>query len=158
MYQKILAPLDGSELSECSLEHVKAVAIGCQVPEVVLLRVVEPISSQTYAAYAGIGGDWITKLERQDQAEAENYLSQMAANLSKEGIAVQTVIVSGRPADEILGYASKNQVDLIIMSTHGRAGVSRWVFGSVVERVLRHSAVPVLIVPPPGRLSGESRG
>ncbi len=82
----------------------------------------------------------------------------MAANLSKEGIAAQTVIVSGRPVDEILSYASKNQVDLIIMSTHGRAGISRWVFGSVVERVLRHSAVPVLIVPPPGRLSGESRG
>jgi len=44
------------------------------------------------------------------------------------------------------------------MSTHGKAGISRWVFGSVMERVLRHSAVPVLIVPPPGRLSGESRG
>jgi nucleotide-binding universal stress UspA family protein len=82
----------------------------------------------------------------------------MATNLSKEGIAAQTVIVPGRPADEILNYASKSQVDLIIMSTHGKAGVSRWVFGSVVERVVRNSAAPVLIVPPPSRLKGESRG
>ena len=69
MYQKILASLDGSELSERSLEHVKAVATGCQVPEVVLLRVVEPISSQIYAAYAGTGGDWITKLESEEPEE-----------------------------------------------------------------------------------------
>ena len=149
MYQKMLAPLDGSELSECSLEHVRAVATGCQIPEVVLLRVAEPISSQTYAAYAGVGGDWITKLDRQNQAEAENYLSQLSANLSKEGIAAQTAIVSGRPDEKILDYATENQVDLIIMSTHGRSGVSRWTFGSITDSVLRHSAVPVLISSPP---------
>ena len=155
MYKKILAPLDGSELSECSLEHVRAVAAGCQVAEVVLLRVAEPITTM---AYAETSADWVAEKEKENQAEVENYLSQLADDLREEGIAVQTAAIWGRPADEILGYAKNNRADLIIMSTHGRSGLSRWVFGSVTERVLRHSAVPVLITPPPGRISGESRG
>ena len=150
MYKKILVPLDGSEFSECSLEHVKAIATGCRVPEVVLLRVVEPVSSATYAAYAEVRGDWVPQLEKQDQAEAESYLSKVADNLRKEGVAAQTAMVSGRPAEKILDYASNNQTDLIIMSTHGKTGLSRWVFGSVTDKILHNSAVPVLVVPPPG--------
>lgn len=156
MYKKILVPLDGSEFSECSLEHVKAIAIGCKVPEVVLLRVVEPVSSATYAAYAEVHGDWVTQIEKQDQAEAESYLSKLADNLRKEGIAAQTTIVSGRPSEEILDYASNNQVDLIIMSTHGKAGLSRWVFGSVTGKILHDSAVPVMVVPSPSGRSSRS--
>jgi len=155
MYKKILAPLDGSELSECSLEHVRAVAAGCQVAEVVLLRVVEPITTM---AYAETSADWVAEKEKQNQAEVENYLSQMVDKLKIEGIAVQAAVAWGRPADEILDYAKNNHADLIIMGTHGRSGLSRWAFGSVTDKILRRSAVPVLITPPPGRISGESRG
>ena len=153
MYKKILAPLDGSGFSECSLEHVKAVATGCQVPEVVLLMVVEPIKT---IAYAETSGDWVAEKEKQNQTEAENYLSKLVENLRGEGVAVQTAVVHGNPAEEILDYAKNNQVGLIVMSTHGRSGISRWAFGSVTDRVLRHSAVPVLITQPPGRIRGES--
>lgn len=151
MYQKILAPLDGSELSECSLEHIKAMAAGCQVPEVVLFRVAEPVSSLAYASYPEMmNGNMIVRMEEQEKAQAEDYIEKMAVRLKKEGIATQAAVVSGKPADEILDYAKKNQVDLIVMSTHGRSGISRWAFGSVADKVLRHSTVPVLIVSAPG--------
>ena len=149
MYKKILVPLDGSELSECTLEHVRAIATGCQVPEVVLLRVVEPASSQAIAAYAESGID-LAKVESQARLDASNYLSQSADKLKKQGVAAQIAISRGKPADEILDYAKKNGVDLIIMSTHGRSGVSRWVFGSVADKIIRHSVAPVLIVTPRG--------
>ncbi len=150
MYKKILAPLDGSELSECSLEHIRSVATGCHVPEVLLLWVVEPLRQ-----VVELGEDWRRKAETRIQSEAENYLSKLADDLKKEGVAAEAVVVSGRPADMILDYANQNQVDLIIMSTHGRSGVSRWFLGSVAEKILRHSLIPVLTVSPPGcRIAG----
>jgi len=67
-----------------------------------------------------------------------------------EGIAVETDIGDGLPADEILHYAEDKGVDLIIMSTHGKSGVSRWFSGSVAEKVVSQSFIPVLVVTPPG--------
>jgi len=140
MYKKILVPLDGSELAECTLNHVRAIAAGCQVPEVVLLMVMEPIPSQVYAE---VPEDTIREAEKRNRTGAEDYLSKLAHDLKKDGIATKSVLVLGRAADEILDYVNKNQVDLIVMSTHGRSGISRWVWGSVADRVLHHSRVPV---------------
>ena len=148
MYQKMLVPLDGSEFSECVLNHVRAIAIGCHVPEVVLLGVAEPISYQVYYMI-GIE-DRGRDMQKETEKYVESYLSKAADSLKEDGVAVQTVVVSGRPAEEILDYANKNQVDLIIMSTHGRSGVSRWVVGSVTDKVVRHSVAPVLTISPPG--------
>jgi nucleotide-binding universal stress UspA family protein len=150
MYKKILAPVDGSELSECALEHVKAVATGCSVPEVILLRVVEPLSSLDVAGLAEAGGDWLSKAEQLNEAEAQDYVSRLDSRMKKEGMSTKAVLVHGRAAEAIVDYASKNKVDLIIMSTHGRSGVTRWAMGSVTDKVLRHSPAPVLIVSPPG--------
>ena len=118
MYQKILAPLDGSRFSEHSLKHIRAIATGCQVPEVVLLRVVKPVSTLSCASFLEAGAADPDKMEKQRQVEAELYLSQVADNLRKEGIVTQTAVVRGMPADEILNYANEKQVNLIIMSTH----------------------------------------
>lgn len=148
MYKKMLVPLDGSELSECVLDHVRAIAKGCQVPEVVLLGVAEPITHQVYYM-VGIE-DQIGNMQKETEKYVESYLSKSADSLKKDDIAAQTAVVSGRPAEEILDYANKNQVDLIIMSTHGRSGLSRWVLGSVTDRVVRHSRAPVLTVAPTG--------
>jgi nucleotide-binding universal stress UspA family protein len=148
MYKKMLVPLDGSEFSECVLDHVTAIAKGCQVPEVVLLGVAEPISHQVYYM-VGIENR-LREMQKETEKYVESYLSKAADSLRKDDIAVKTVVVSGRPAEEILDYANKNQVDLIIMSTHGRAGVSRWVLGSVTDRVVRHSRAPVLTITPTG--------
>ncbi|MDD5082492.1 MAG: universal stress protein [Dehalococcoidales bacterium] len=150
MYKRILVPMDGSEFSECSLAHVRAIASGRNVPEVVVMRVVEPLSSQDVSAYALAGGDWLAKAEALRETEARDYLSQMESKLKKEGLPVKTELLHGRAAEEILDYVKKHPVDLIIMSTHGRSGVSRWAFGSVTDRVVRYSPVPVLTVSPAG--------
>jgi nucleotide-binding universal stress UspA family protein len=143
MYQKILAPLDGSELAERALEHIKIVTKGCRAPKVVLLQV---IPWPAHPAHT-LSDELIRSESEKAEAGAKDYLAKVADSLKGDGIAVETVIVRGGPAEEILDYAKKNKVDLIVMSTHGRSGVSRWVFGSVAERVLRHSASPVLMVP-----------
>ena len=82
------------------------------------------------------------------QVDAQHYLSEVAESLKKEGIVVETTIVYGQVAHEILKYVEENRVDLIVMSTHGRSGAARWPVGSVADSILRHSTVPVLIVPP----------
>ncbi len=92
--------------------------------------------------------------EQKAQAAAKDYLSKVADSLKKDGAATQAVVIQGRPADTILEFADKNRVDLIIMSTHGRSGPSRWVFGSVADKIVRHSTAPVLITSPPGVRNG----
>jgi len=150
MYQKVLIPLDGSELAECSLEHAKAIAQGCNVADVIVFRVIEPLSTQTLSALAEAGDDNIRKAMEQNQQDAKDYVLKVENILKTQRIASRAVTVEGRAADEILSYTEKNNVDLIVMSTHGRSGVSRFFFGSVAEKVSRHSRVPVLLISPEG--------
>ncbi|MFC2045349.1 universal stress protein [Chloroflexota bacterium] len=156
MYKKILAPFDSSELSECSVEHIKAIASGCNVPEVVLLTVIErvviPFSETIVTNEAMEQTKQYIERERQTQLKTEEYLNKLASSLSKQCITVQTTVIPAKagqsPADIILDYVDNNSVDLIIMSTHGRSGAARWAFGSVTDKVMRHSKVPVLTVAP----------
>ncbi|MDD4984478.1 MAG: universal stress protein [Dehalococcoidales bacterium] len=149
MYKKILAPLDGSELSECTLRHLKAVAKGCQTPEVVLLYIVEPYhKGEMHYRHIGLTEEELHQGEVKEEAYGKDYLAKVAEKMKKDGLKVKTDVIHGMPAEEIVNYAEKNGVDLIIMSTHGRSGVTRWALGSVAERVLRHSATPVLVAAP----------
>ena len=148
MYKKILVPLDGSDLSEMSLEHAKAIATKFAVQEVVLIRVVEPLSTLAVAELAGAGADWLSKAEQMAETEAGDYLAGLEEKLKKDSIPVKTVLIRGRAAEVILDYTNKNKVDLIVMSTHGRSGVTRWVLGSIADRVLTHTSVPILLVSP----------
>ena len=150
MYKKILAPLDGSEFAECILEHVKTIGSGCRVPEVVLLRVVEPLSAETVSALATAGNNYLREALLDSKNEAQAYLDQKKEELEKDGLSVQTAAVDGDPATEILDYVKNNGVDLILISTHGKSGIARWFFGSVAQKVLTHAAVPVLMTSPPG--------
>jgi nucleotide-binding universal stress UspA family protein len=152
MYNKILVPLDGSELAECVLEHVRAIATGCRVPEVVLLTIVEQYEEGPAGITWGgvVSAEQVAAVAEKSQAEATDYITKVADKLKEEGMAVQTLVIQGTAADGILDYAQKNQADLILMSTHGRSRPSRWAFGSVADRVIRHSPIPVLIVPPKG--------
>ena len=150
MYQRILIPLDGSELGECSMEHAKAIAQGCNVADVIILRVIEPFSSQTLSALAEAGDDHLRKALDQNEQDAQDYVLKVQNNLKSRGMTTQAVTVKGAAADEILSYAEKNKVDLIVISTHGRSGLSRFFFGSVAEKVSRHSRVPVLLISPEG--------
>ena len=158
MYNRILAPLDGSKLSECSLEHVKEIAKGCQVTEVVLLTALEPVqnllswpASQTQANELAAE---MEKNQRQMRLKAEDYLAAAANDLKEAGLAVRTVVIEEKGDEQaasiILNYTQNNNIDLIIMSTHGRSGISRWSFGSVADKVVRSSTIPVMTIAPKG--------
>ncbi|OGP56337.1 MAG: hypothetical protein A2Y65_10400 [Deltaproteobacteria bacterium RBG_13_52_11] len=161
MYKKIMVPLDGSELAECVLPHVESIAKGCGVPKVIFVRVVEPSFLPIAANVAG--GATLTEEEaaamrkRQDEhnkAEAKKYLGDIIKRSKDSGVTLKAEVIMGKPADSIAEYAEKNGVDLIMIATHGRSGVSRWVFGSVADRVMRSACVPVLMVRAPGCIPG----
>jgi nucleotide-binding universal stress UspA family protein len=144
MYNKILVPLDGSTYSECVLDHVKAFASGCNVKDVVIMYVVEPINPGMYEVPAQVIEDAAVK----GKEFGNQYLAKVATGLKAAGLSVEAVLLNGQVSATILDYAAQNGVDLIAMSTHGRSGFSRWVMGSVADKIVRHSPVPVLLVRP----------
>ena len=149
MYNKILVPLDGSETAESIIPHVKEIASGCHVSTVVLLRVIEQPETGASSSWGGVvSSQQLDTIVKKVMNEATTYLSKVADELKKEGMIIQTRIIQGSPADSILDYAHENNIDLIIMSTRGRSGIARWVFGSVAEKVVHHSPVPVLLSTP----------
>jgi nucleotide-binding universal stress UspA family protein len=154
MYKKILVPLDGSKFAESSLEHVKAIARGCGVPEVVLFGSVE-IVAQAAGMSDFLSGDYGIQAEKQTLDWLKGYLGKKADTLGKEGITVKTAVARGSAANEILDYAKKNGIDLIIMTTHGSSGLVRWALGSVADRVVRYAECPVLTISPRGLRSGK---
>ena len=155
MYQKIMVPLDGSELAECVLPHVETIARGSETKNVIFVRVLEPLYFP-----AGESADWsgITreqtdtekKLEAERQTAAESYLNRLASRVDCGSARIQTELLTGKAAETLTDYAVKNKVDLVIIATHGRSGVSRWARGSVADRVLHSAGVPVLMVRAPG--------
>jgi nucleotide-binding universal stress UspA family protein len=92
----------------------------------------------------------IKRIDSERRVDAENYLGKLVKQTRYEDVNIQSEIISGKAADSIAEYAIKNGVDLIVMATHGRSGVSRWVWGSVAGRVLRSACVPILMVRAPG--------
>jgi nucleotide-binding universal stress UspA family protein len=169
MFKKVLVPLDGSELAETVLPYVEDLGKRCTA-EVILLQVVATPPSRATVIYQPPRGDMpMAPLpesaedvviaqhpiyrEREMEslrAEAERSLAGAKERLNKAGLEVRVEILFGRPAEKIIEYAVKEEVDLIAMATHGRSGFSRWVFGSVAEKVLRAIALPILLIRPPG--------
>ena len=157
MYQKIMVPLDGSELAECVLPHVEAIAKGCSAGEVVLVRAVEPIQIQAvsdgFGAYTMSEED-VKKADAAAQDSARDYIEKVAGRIQLDQGRVKGQILNGKAADSLAEYATQNNIDLIVIATHGRSGVSRWVWGSVSDRLLRSACVPVLMVRAPGCIPG----
>ena len=155
MYKKILVPMDGSELAESVLPHVKAISGGCSVNEVVLIRIIEPIVIPHSAMIKSIMRDSdLEQVEHDREKAANEYLDRVIAGMDLGVSDVNKVVLKGQVAETIGKYAEDNGVDLIVISTHGRSGITRWVMGSVAERVLRSSCVPVLMVRAPGCIPG----
>jgi nucleotide-binding universal stress UspA family protein len=153
MYEKILIPLDGSELAECVLPHVEALVTGCKIPNVVFARVIEPFR-QTGGDSSVLTAEERHRIESLDKANAEKYLDNLVNRLNYDKALIRKEIIFGKPGDCLADYATNNGVDLIMIATHGRSGVSRWVWGSVADRILRSACVPVLMVRAPGCIPG----
>jgi nucleotide-binding universal stress UspA family protein len=150
MYNKILVPLDGSELAECVLPHVEAISKGCNTKNVIFIRVVEPVVLPVADGEYFSSNVW-TQIEQQEKAVAVNYLDGVVKRVQGSGINVEAKVIVGRVADSIVEYIIKNSIDLVIIATHGRSGVSRWLRGSVANRVLHAVRAPILMIPPPGQ-------
>lgn len=140
--KKVIVPLDGSPLAEKVLPHVVDMAKKMRL-EVVFLRAYAlppAISADEYGAYS-------EELFNQLEAEAKDYLAEKIKEVQREGLEnVFSVVDLGYGAEEITLLARKTPDNFIAMSTHGRSGITRWVLGSVTERVVRHSGDPVLII------------
>ncbi len=148
MYRKMLVPLDTSDVAECVLDHVRDIAAARNVQEVVLFSVVVPayLASMPEVVQSHV-------LEEADQERtkyATEYLENTKRSLNLSNSTVSTEIVRAeQPADAILDFIEKKGVDLVVMSSHGRTGLSRWFLGSVAEKITRSSPAPVLLVPSP---------
>lgn len=144
MYKKMLVPLDTSDFAECVLDHVKEIATTRAIPEVVLMTIVEPVSSQTMAY---MGSERVKESEERAIVAGLQYLEKVKNSLALDESKVSTVVLNGSATESILDYIEDNGVDLVVLSSHGRSGVSRWLMGSTADKVLRRSRVPVFLVP-----------
>jgi len=156
MYKKILVPLDGSKLAECVLPYVEELAKGCNTEKVILASVTERVLG--YRAFEDpsqpLGQRLAPEAAGKKEQPAQRYLGRIAKTMEAKGIKVDTEVLIGDPAEEIVSYAKHPGCDIIVMSSHGRSGPSRWAHGSVADKVFRASCVPVLMVRAPGCTSG----
>jgi nucleotide-binding universal stress UspA family protein len=142
MFEKILVPLDGSELAECALPYVINLAKEGVAKEVVLLTVFE-IPSLVFAE----GLDF-TSIREMQFATAQKYLSGLQSKVSMEDLTVKIEVLEGKPTELIVEYSKKNNVNLIVIATHGYTGMKQLMLGSVALRVLHDAHAPVLLIRP----------
>ncbi len=136
MYKTILVPLDGSKLAEAILPEVEELALVLKA-RLNLIRV-----SRAHVFPGADPTDSQVRVVR----SAEAYLEGLKEKLSTKLNDIETHASYGSPADKILEVSRRQDIDLIAMSTHGRSGIGRWLLGSVAEKVVRHSDVPVLLL------------
>ncbi|KDE60365.1 universal stress protein UspA [Halostagnicola sp. A56] len=147
MYDRILVPTDGSDTAEEAVEHALDLADKYGA-EVHALYVVD-----TNAMSLSLGGEQLDRIEQGNYGEmdevreraetATGYVADRAAEL---GIDVVEHVSAGRPHDMIANYVTSNDIDLVVMGSHGRTGVRRALLGSVTERTLRSTRAPVLVI------------
>jgi nucleotide-binding universal stress UspA family protein len=154
MLKHILVPLDGSELSEKAIEHVKNL-VGKET-EITLLMAIDSPESIAYSMYGTQSVPPVVpvnpsfdyqSLADEMMMQAQAYLERVAQYLSQTGQKVYRTVEIGSPAELIIDTAEKLGVDVIVMSTHGRSGLSRWILGSVTSKVLSASPCPVYVIP-----------
>ena len=141
MYKRAVVPLDGSAVAETILPFILEIA-GPLDMEVVLLRVVQPLPPIVVEGSRHV----VAEAVEARQIDAGEYLAALAVELRNKGVRVESRVRRGVPTDEILAGARETGADLIAMTTHGRSGLGRLLFGSVAEDVLRHSDIPVFLM------------
>ncbi len=142
MTKKILVPLDGSELSEKAIE--KAVSLLEAEGKMVLLRVLELPEIGTWAPIDAVVA------HQEEEKMVREYLKDLATKWKGRGVNLETRIHPGpNPGNSIVAAAEEEEVDLIVMSSHGRTGFARFMLGSVAEKVVRHCPGPIYILKEP---------
>lgn len=146
MFDTILVPLDGSALSERAVSPAISVA-RLEGGKIILLRVpvLESMLVPAPEVIGGYGLVWPDEALEHSRQESSEYLSKLLERLQGEGVPVITRLEEGDPAALILDLAEAECIDLICMSTHGHSGITRWVLGSVSEKVIRSAPCPVFL-------------
>ena len=139
MYEKILVTLDQSDLAERALPHAVNIARAFE-STVHLVSVVAVVDGEA-TGEVGVSVDWQARVDR-----ARDYMGGIRRRILGEGVEAEWDVCRGDVAEEILRYSQQQECDLIVMCTHGRSGLGRWVYGSVADRILRHAEAPVLLV------------
>lgn len=148
MFTHVLVPLDGSALAESALRYAREITATGGV--ITLLTSVD-VPEYTITTFYATG--MIAEANRQQTSvenvvpHAREYLCDIAKQLEDEGWLVRVEAVIGDAATTIIEHATEEQVDAIVMSTHGRSGINRWLFGSVTQKVLQGATCPVLVIP-----------
>lgn len=150
----IIVPTDFSDASREALRMACAIVPAAE-REIHLLHVIpDPLRVPGLESSAGI--ESYAEVERAWKAAAQERLRNLVASEGLPADRVITTVLMGHPARLILDYAEQQDADLIVIGTLGEGAVSRFLLGSVAERVVRHAHVPVLTVPPPDRANTRS--
>ncbi len=156
MDERILVPLDGSKVGETALRNVEDLVTKLSPTtkvEIILLQVVSDLTfdmlTDSIAAQLPYSANDINNIKK----SVQGYLDKIAQPLKDKGIVTSTIITEGNAAEEIIKAAQDTKADLIAMSSHGRSGFRRWALGSITDKVLHESKIPVLTVRalPPGK-------
>lgn len=155
MFNDILVPLDGSELSERALPMAQGLAKSSKAT-VHLIQMVSREheltagrSTDTSVQAAEFEMDLARRLTESQLNRGRLYLEQIGSQLKTAGIKIETefTVKAGDPSENIIAYAKEHGINLVVMSTHGHGGLRRLLMGSVTDRVVHSCEVPVLVVP-----------
>ncbi len=165
MIKKIMVPLDGSKLAECALPYAGELGAKLEA-EVVLVNVTnrlrgvritkDPSNPKTenplsYGEPLEYEADWFaTEAVCSTEDKSQQYLKEVASNKIGQNVKVSTEIICGNPAKELSIYANTSGIDLVIMSSHGRSGPSKWARGSIAEKLTKAIHVPLMMIRAPG--------
>ena len=143
MLKRVLVPLDGSTLAETALPYVKQIIK--ETGLIILMMAIDQTSRDDPSF-----NRYMLLSDQQENAwriHAEDYLAQIATQFASSKLKVETIVVQGSPADGIVDIAKSSSIDAIVMSTHGRTGLSRLLLGNVTQKVLNAAPCPVLVIP-----------
>ncbi len=148
MFKHIVVPLDGSELAETAIEPAINMARAFDA-KVTFVRVATTPQLRASSFMTGLpdAADLYLSLQQQILAEVEGYLEGVREDWQAAPVELESQMIEGAPvAERLLALIDTLDADLIVMNTHGRSGVSRWLLGSVAEQVVRGAEIPVLLL------------
>jgi nucleotide-binding universal stress UspA family protein len=149
MYERILVPLDVSDVAETIIPDAEDLVLKMAPVtrvEVILFQVISKINYNVLTEDERAQRPYTNNERERLSQKAQKYLETVAAPMREKNIDVTTKVSAGHAAEEILNIADKVDADLIAMSTHGRSGLSLWALGSITDKVLHESKIPVLTI------------
>ncbi len=144
LYDRIIVPLDGSELAEAALPTAMTLAGSFGLP-VLLIRIVDYAKLERYGPYGlALEYEAFEPVVGREESDAGDYLAEMQKRYKPEGVKIETEVRRGAVARDLIELAGPR--DLIVLASHGRGAIARWLLGSVTEDIVRNGASPLLLV------------